>query len=140
MVDGTWCSTWAEARKVMIRRSSLIAGWLALAFIVFATLAPMQDRPMVANLHLEHFGAFAAMGLAFAVGSPRRPIVIAVTMVASAFVLESLQLLTADRHGRILDAFVKAMGGVCGVGIGHVIASWLSRIGIRLALPAKSRY
>ncbi|MET3911276.1 VanZ family protein [Bradyrhizobium sp. S3.3.6] len=124
----------------MIRRSCLIAGWLALAFIAFATLAPIQDRPMVANLHLEHFAAFAAMGLAFAVGSPRRPIVIAATMVASAVVLESLQLLTADRHGRIVDAFVKATGGVCGVGIGQVIASWLSRIEIRLALPAKSRY
>ncbi|WP_354108695.1 VanZ family protein [Bradyrhizobium sp. S3.12.5] len=118
----------------------MIAGWLALAFIAFATLAPIQDRPMVANLHLEHFAAFAAMGLAFAVGSPRRPIVIAATMVASAVVLESLQLLTADRHGRIVDAFVKATGGVCGVGIGQVIASWLSRIEIRLALPAKSRH
>jgi hypothetical protein len=31
-----------------------------------------------------------------------------------------LQLLTPDRHGRILDALVKAAGGICGIGVGQL--------------------
>lgn len=32
--------------------------------------------------------------------------------------LEALQLLTPDRHGRLLDTAVKAAsGGICGIGI-----------------------
>jgi hypothetical protein len=30
-------------------------------------------------------------------------------------------LLTADRHARLLDAVVKAAGGVCGVGIVQLV-------------------
>jgi hypothetical protein len=37
-----------------------------------------------------------------------------------AFGLEALQLLTPDRHARLLDALVKAAGGVCGIGIGQL--------------------
>jgi hypothetical protein len=31
-----------------------------------------------------------------------------------------LQLLTPDRHARLLDALVKAAGGVCGIGIAQL--------------------
>jgi hypothetical protein len=35
----------------------------------------------------------------------------------SAFGLEALQLLTPDRHSRLLEALLKAAGGVCGIGV-----------------------
>lgn len=113
----------------MIQRLSLVTGWVVLAFIAFATLSPIRDRPTLAGLQLEHFAAFAAMGLAFALGAPRRTLLIATMMIASAVALESLQLLTPDRHGRVLDAVVKAAGGVCGAGVGRVGTQvWWARV------------
>jgi VanZ family protein len=111
-----WPSNWA-----MIHRLSLAAAWLALAFIAFATLSPIDDRPVVAGPQFEHFVAFALMALAFALGYRNRMLLVFVIVIGSAFTLEALQLLTPDRHGRVLDAFVKAAGGMCGIGVGHYV-------------------
>src|ERR1700716_3264009 len=51
--------------QTMIQRVSTIAGWLALGFIVYATLSPIDTRPVLADPQYEHFAAFALMGLAF---------------------------------------------------------------------------
>ena len=104
----------------MIQRGSIIAGWLALAFIVYVTLSPIAARPVIAGLQFEHFAAFALMGLAFGLAYPRRLFVVVAIVVGSAVALEALQLLTPDRHGRILDALVKAAGGICGIGVGQL--------------------
>ena len=104
----------------MVQRVSTIAGWLALAFIVFATLSPIDDRPVIAGAQFEHFAAFAVVGLAFGLAYPRRVFLVATLIVIGAFGLEALQLLTPDRHARVLDAVVKAAGGICGIGIGQV--------------------
>jgi hypothetical protein len=100
-----------------VQRLSILAGWVALAFIAFATLSPLKDRPVIAGLQLEHFAAFALLGLAFALGYPRRTVLIIGIVIGSAFTLEALQLLTPDRHGRLLDALVKAAGGLAGIGV-----------------------
>jgi VanZ family protein len=97
-----------------------IAGWLALAFIVYATLSPIDDRPSVAPPNFERFVAFALVGLAFALAYPKRLVLIAAIVLISAFGLEALQLLTPDRHGRLVDAVIKAAGGLCGIGIGQL--------------------
>jgi VanZ family protein len=104
----------------MIQRVSIIAGWLALAFIVYATLSPIAARPVIAGLQFEHFAAFALMGLAFGLAYPKRLLVVVAIVVGSAVALEALQLLTPDRHGRILDALVKAAGGICGISVGQL--------------------
>ena len=117
----------------MIQKASTIAGWLALAFIVYATLSPIDDRPVIASAHLEHFAAFGLVGLAFALAYPNRLLVIAAIVVGSAFGLEALQLLTPDRHGRAIDALVKAAGGACGIGGGQLI-SYLLRTRFSRAL------
>lgn len=104
----------------MVQRVSAIAGWLALAFIVYATLSPINDRPVVAGPQLEHFLAFAVVGLAFGLAYPKRIFLVAAIVLISAFALEALQLLTPDRHARLVDALVKAGGGVFGIGIGHL--------------------
>jgi len=106
----------------MIQKVSIAAGWLALAFIVYATLSPIQDRPVVAGPQLEHFAAFALMGLAFALAYPNRILLVVAIVVGSAIGLEVLQLLTPDRHGRVLDALVKAAGGVCGISAGQLMS------------------
>jgi hypothetical protein len=106
----------------MIQRISIIAGWLALAFIVYATLSPIDDRPVIASAHLEHFAAFGLVGLAFALAYPHRLLLVVAIVVGSAFGLEALKLMTPDRHGRLIDALVKATGGACGIGVGQLMS------------------
>jgi VanZ family protein len=106
----------------MIQRVSIVAGWLALAFIVYATLSPIDDRPVIASAHLEHFLAYGLVGLAFALGYPNRLLLIIMIVAGSAFGLEALQLLTPDRHGRVIDALVKASGGICGITVGQSLS------------------
>jgi hypothetical protein len=107
------------------RRVFAVAGWLALAFIIYATLCPIDDRPAVAGPQVEHFAAFALTGLAFALAYPNRIFLIITIVVGSAFMLETMQLLTPDRHGRLLDAMVKAAGGFCGIGAGQIVSLFL---------------
>jgi VanZ family protein len=104
----------------MIQKISTIVGWLALAFIAYATLSPIENRPVVAGLQFEHFAAFGLVGVALGLAYPKRFFWVAAIVVGSAFGLEALQLLTPDRHGRLLDAAVKAAGGICGIGISHL--------------------
>jgi VanZ family protein len=104
----------------MIQRISSVAGWLALAFIVYATLSPINHRPVIAGPQLERFAAFAFVGIAFALAYPRRLVLITAIILTGAFGLEALQLLTPDRHARLLDALVKAAGGICGISIGQL--------------------
>src|SRR5882724_5567087 len=105
----------------MTHRLSLAAAWLALAFIAFATLSPIDDRPVIAGPQFEHFAAFALMGFAFALGLRNRVLLVIAVVIGSAFTLEALQLLTPDRHGRVFDALVKAAGGICGIGVGYFV-------------------
>jgi VanZ like family len=105
----------------MVQRLSAIAGWLALAFVIFATLSPIGMRPSIGNSHLEHFAAFGLIGLAFAMAYPSRILLIVAIVVGAVLGLEVLQLLTPDRHARATDAFVKALGGISGICAGQLI-------------------
>jgi hypothetical protein len=105
----------------MIQKISTAVGWLGLAFIVYATLSPISARPVVAGPQLEHFAAFALTGLAFGLAYPHRFLLVVALVLGSAFGLEALQLLTPDRHGRLLDAVMKAAGGICGISAGQLI-------------------
>ena len=116
--------------RIMIQRMSIIVGWLSLAFIVYATLCPINSRPVLAGLQVEHFSAFAVVGLAFAWAYPNRLFLIVAIVVGSSFALEAMQLLTPDRHGRIVDALVKAAGGIFGIGVGQLGQLFLPRKGI----------
>jgi VanZ family protein len=104
----------------MIQRVCIIVGWLALAFIVYATLSPIAARPSLAGLQFERFAAFALLGFAFGLAYPTRLFLVFAIVVGSAVSLEALQLLTPDRHGRVLDALVKAAGGICGIAVGQL--------------------
>jgi VanZ family protein len=77
------------------------------------------------------------MGFALAVGITRRTLAVLAMVILSALALEGMQLLTPDRHGRILDAAVKVIGGVCGVGAGRFAPSWRHLIDILTSSFAK---
>jgi hypothetical protein len=111
----------------MIQRVAVVVAWLALAFIAFVTLSPIGTRPSIGSPHLEHFTAFALMGLAFALAYPNRILLVVAIVAGAALGLEALQLLTPDRHARAMDALVKSLGGISGICAGQW-ASFLLRI------------
>jgi len=88
-----------------------------LAFVVFATLAPIYDRPTIAPPRVEHFTAFFVLGLLFMLAYPNRAALVVLIVVGSAVALETLQLLTPDRHGRLIDASIKVAGGLSGMAL-----------------------
>src|ERR1700744_254653 len=106
----------------MIHRLSIVAGWLVLGFVVVATLSPATARPSLASPHLEHFAAFALIGLAFALAYPNRVLLVVTLVIGAALGFEVLQLITPDRHGRVADALVKALGGISGICVGQMLS------------------
>jgi VanZ family protein len=100
----------------------LIAAWSLLAFIAYATVAPIQDRPSLpASPSFEHVAAFVALGIAFCFAYPRQTLFAGLIVVGSAVLLEIFQLITPDRHGRVQDAVEKVAGGTLGIMIGWLV-------------------
>jgi VanZ family protein len=105
----------------MYHRLVSIAAWISLGYIAFATLSPMSGRPHVAGVHFEHIVAFTVLGLLFFLAYPQRAILVCVIVFGSAALLEVLQLLTPDRHGRLADAVEKIAGGAAGIVVGRSV-------------------
>jgi VanZ family protein len=105
----------------MLHKLLAVAAWMALGLLVFVTISPLETRPIVTeNANIERFAAFAMVGLLFGLAYPRRLAIDASFVVIAAGVLETLQLLTPDRHGHIADAFIKAVGGAFGVAVASI--------------------
>jgi len=76
---------------------------------------------LLISSNLEHLAAFAVVGALFCLAYPRRTPAVLFFVLASAALLEVLQLLTPDRHARTLDALQKIAGGAAGVFAGRAI-------------------
>lgn len=99
-----------------------LAAWGLLAFIAFATISPIQVRPTLpTSTTYEHLAAFAVLGALFGLAYPRQAALACLIVFGSAVLLELLQLLTPDRHGRVPDAIEKIAGGVVGIAAGRAI-------------------
>jgi VanZ family protein len=92
-----------------------------LAFIAYATISPIQDRPTLATSTFEHLAAFAVLGGLFCLAYPRQIVLVCLIALGSAVLLEFAQLLTPDRHGRVQDAIEKIAGGAVGILAGRAI-------------------
>lgn len=99
----------------MSHRYFAVAAWLTFAFISFATLSPIDLRPEFADQSLEHLAGFAVLAFLFGMAYPRHFVAVTILVVASAILLELVQLLTPDRHARLIDATIKLAGGIIGV-------------------------
>ena len=100
----------------MLHKLFAIAAWAALAFIAYATLSPIQARPKISSsADLEHILAFAVTGLLFCLAYPRHIVRVCLVVLGSAVLLEYLQTLTPDRHGTLVDASEKIIGGMLGI-------------------------
>lgn len=107
---------------VMFHKLISAAAWTALTYIAFATLSPVSERPHVAGIHFEHVVAFAILGMLFCLAYPRRTMLVCIVVLGSAVLLEILQLLTPDRHGRLPDAVEKMAGGAVGIILGRTVS------------------
>jgi VanZ family protein len=106
---------------LMFHKLLSITAWTSLIYIAFATLAPISERPHVAGVHFEHVVAFAILGMLFFLTYPRQIVLVCVIVVGSAVLLEVLQMLTPDRHGRLTDAAEKIAGGAVGIAVGRTV-------------------
>lgn len=105
----------------MVQKLLTVAAWALLAFITYATISPIQERPTLpTSTSLEHLAAFATLGGLFCLAYPRRTLLVCLIVFGSAFLLEAAQLLTPDRHGRIQDAIEKIAGGAGGILTGQL--------------------
>jgi hypothetical protein len=112
----------------MSRKPIIAVASACLAFIVYATLCPIHDRPHFWGLHepyrvavLERLTAFLALSFAARFPMPRWRSVLLV--LAAAIGLEVLQHLVPHRDPRLIDAAVKIVGGTIGI----ILAECLTR-------------
>ncbi|PZM15558.1 VanZ family protein [Rhizobium tubonense] len=102
-------------------RISRVLAWLLLAFIIFATVSPIGDRPHdYLPVQVDRALAFFLLSAFFVIASPRRWLIVGVLCIASAFVIEDLQYLSPSRDPDMADAVVKATGALLGVAAAHL--------------------
>jgi VanZ family protein len=115
-----------------------VISWLLLAAAAFLTLAPRTFRPYTGvEHHLEHFLAFALLGLLFGLGYPRRPVVLALIGVMAAAALEIGQRWVPGRHALLSDFVINA-AGVCAGVVAAVALNWLVAMRKRNRAPSRS--
>ena len=107
-----------------IQRISRIAAWLLVLAIVILSIVPAEDRPVTPLPHdLEHLGIFILTGVAFGIGYGRY-LFPAVAAIAFSGAIELIQLYIPDRHARLSDFIVDALGISCGVIFGAFVARY----------------
>jgi len=106
----------------MFHKLIAVAAWALLVLIAFATISPIQYRPTLPiSSSFEHLAAFAVFGALFYLAYPRHIAFVCLIVLGSAVVLELVQQLSPDRHGRIPDAIEKIAGGAAGIVAGRAI-------------------
>lgn len=101
----------------MSQRVVSIAAWVVLAFLIYATVSPLADRPnFIASTTIQHLLAYAALTGLFCQAYPQRVRLLFVLVIAGILLLEAAQVFLPDRHARIRDIAEKttgAIGGIC---------------------------
>ena len=113
----------------MFRTVTATAAWTSLAFIAYASLSPLNERPEFDTLfsHLDQYLAFAVAGSLFGLAYPRQTFFVCILVLGSAAILELSQLLTPDRHARVIDAVRKIIGGAIGITLARLAISLYRR-------------
>ncbi|MDN3274158.1 hypothetical protein QWJ07_07890 [Frankia sp. RB7] len=114
----------------MFRKILALAAWGTLGFICFVSLSPIEIRPVATtdgSAASQRFIAYLLLGVLFVSAYPSQLIRSLIFVVVVALGLEAVQQLTADRHGRIIDALEKVAGGVIGCGAARGIQALIDR-------------
>lgn len=103
----------------MTRTILKILPWSALAFVVFATVSPIEMRPHdLLPVNVDRAGAFAVMAFLFVLAYPRHWKLCALLLLMGAGAIELLQFLSPSRHANADDALIKAGGAAIGCVMG----------------------
>lgn len=106
----------------MSDRLCKLLAWAALAFIIFATVSPIQLRPHdFLPVNVDRALAFAVLCGLFVIAYPRHFMLVAGVIIIGAFAIEFLQYLEPSRHPRLHDAVIKAAGAVVGMVGGRLV-------------------
>lgn len=96
-----------------------ILAWMLLVGLVVVTVGPISLRPISPlPTQVERALALLVIGFVFALAYPRHIVIVAVLVLGTTVLLEFLQVLEPSRHGRIVDAAVKLLGGAVGLAFG----------------------
>ncbi|WP_201863943.1 VanZ family protein [Microvirga soli] len=101
-----------------LRLLSRRLAWLLVLAVAVFTLAPIELRPVTAAPAVwERFAAFVVIGVLFCLGYPHHQWRMVGLAIGLAGLLEVLQHMSPNRHGRLPDGLVKAAGALLGVGL-----------------------
>jgi VanZ family protein len=121
----------------MLIKTARIIAWIFIAAAIFLTIGPQKFRPHTGIEHeLEHFLAFAIVGLAFGLGYPGRGLILAMVGVAIAGLLETAQLWVPHRHAYFSDFLVNGGAACIGITAGALL-NWIFR---RYKIRRRSEY
>lgn len=100
-----------------------LLAWVLLVGLVVVTIGPISLRPVTPlPTQLERALALLVIGFVFALAYPRHIVIIAILVLGTTILLEFLQVLEPSRHGRIVDAAVKLLGGAVGLAFGALMS------------------
>jgi VanZ family protein len=102
--------------RLLIVRTARVFAWVLLATAVVLSVVPPEMRPATGLPHgIEHFAMFFSIGIAMALGYPRRELILCGGLTAFTAALEISQLLVPGRHARLVDFVVDAAAALVGV-------------------------
>jgi VanZ family protein len=105
-----------------MRHYLAIAAWILFAAIFIFTDGPLSLRPTTGlSPNVERFIGLVAVGLAFALAYPRRPLLALALLLLVVGIFEFIQQFIHNRHGTLHDAAVKYTGVIVGVAIGYIV-------------------
>jgi len=113
-----------------MQRLFQVTAWFLSAAIVVLSLSPVSARPVTPIGHnfgsnFEHLLIFLATGGAFALGYPRRVLVLPFAMLAFAAAVEIAQMWVPGRHARLSDFLVDVFSLYCGIGLAYVLLKFV---------------
>lgn len=112
----------------MSTRIVKILAWLSAAVVVALSLSPPRYRIVTgAPRDLEHFAAFALVGLTLSLAYPARRLQLVAFGAAAIAAIELLQFLVPGRHAHLSDFLLNVLG-LC---VGMASALMLGRRSIR---------
>jgi VanZ family protein len=105
-----------------VQRVFQAVAWLLAVAIVMLSLGPPSTRPVTGAGHnLEHLLIFAAMGVAFCFGYPRRFLLLPIALLAFTAAIELAQMMVPGRHARLNDFLTDAAAVCVGIGVSFVL-------------------
>lgn len=113
----------------MTTRLFRVGAWLLLAAIIFVTISPIGLRPRdMVSTNFDRAAAYAVMSALFVFAYPRHRWTVAALVFAAAGGVELIQFLSPTRHPHLMDAAVKAAGGIAGLLAGILLHSGTARL------------